>query len=254
MTSENTKRKKRTGSSGSRSQSREGQDAGGKKTTGPSSADKIQSRGMNLDGKSSMSVGSRNPRPSGGVVSTIHAGSTGSAQQRNTPGTSDPRTKPGRDSSSTPQFRKFSHGANGAQAVNSSVPSSIGHSPGEGSNRSNDSGGDASSLLTAQTPSLYNPQEKDPKREALEKKLQLQEYVRHELFPRWKFFTCPSQLVYDAQKGSIVLKICDSLNVSELGRMTWWERNKGTVVQILNMRRNEVTAYVKKRFIGKKNL
>ena len=61
-------------------------------------------------------------------------------------------------------------------------------------------------------------------------------------------------LVYDAQKGSIVLKICDSLNVSEVGRMTWWERNKGTVVQILNTRRNEVNAYVKKRFIGKKNL
>jgi hypothetical protein len=250
MTSENSKKQKRKGS-GSRSQSRAGQDAGGK-TTGPSSADKSKSSGMDVEGKSSMSVGSRNPRPSSVVVSTtVHAGSTSSAHQRNTPGTtgSEPGTK-ARIDSSTPQFRKFTNSAHGAQAV----PLTIGRSPGDGSNRSNDSGGDTSSQLTAQTPSLYNPQEKDPKREALEKKLQLQEYVRHELFPRWKFFTCPSQLVYDAQKGSIVLKICDSLNVSELGRMTWWERNKATVVQILNMRRNEVTAYVKKRFIGKKNL
>jgi hypothetical protein len=245
--------KKRPKADGTRSQ-RESREDGG--LTGSSSGSKSKNGNKTGSdaGKSTASVGSKIVPASGGVKTAGHAGPTGgSAQykQRGTPpGTSGSYTKASRVASS-PQFENFTNTNNGITAA--PVPATIGRSPaGEStSNRSTGSGGDASSVLTGQTPSLYNPEEKDPRREALEKKLQLQEYVRHELFPRWKFFTCPSQLVYDAQNGSIVLKICNSLNVSELGRMTWWERNKQTVVQILNMRRNEVTAYVKKRFIGK---
>ena len=66
-----------------------------------------------------------------------------------------------------------------------------------------------------------------------------------------KFFTSAQQLVFDNNNGSIVVKICNDLNVSTRARMTWWELNKGTILEALNRKRSDVTAYLKKQFIGK---
>jgi len=202
------------------------------------------------NGKSTRSGESRSSGASGRAQNFVQ---TPTGKQRSTPTSVSSvvrRNVQGIDTS-TPggqgRFEKFTstqHGLVRAQPA-AQLPTIVGSSPTELGQ------GEVESVLTTQTPSLYNDCEKDPRQEEAERKMALQDYVRHDLFPRWKFFTDPRQLVYDGQKGSIVLKICNSLNVSELGRMTWWDRNKGTVVQILNQRRNEVTAYVKRRFVGK---
>jgi len=99
--------------------------------------------------------------------------------------------------------------------------------------------------------SLYNPEQKNLKKEEHYRKMQLQEYVRNNLFPKWKFFTDRTQVIFNDKEGGIVIKICNDLNVSVKGRSTWWELNKDTIVRTLNKKRGDVTSLLKKKFQGK---
>lgn len=117
--------------------------------------------------------------------------------------------------------------------------------------RRNNNSEDEGSALTSSQSALYNPTEPDLAKEEAVRKKQLNEYVRHYLFPYWKFFTSPKQLVFNNKSGSIMVKICNNLNVATMGRMTWWELNKEKIVESLNRKRSDVTAYLKKEFIRK---
>jgi hypothetical protein len=82
------------------------------------------------------------------------------------------------------------------------------------------------------------------------RRIQLISYVRQDLFPGWKFFTDPRQLVFDASETSLVRHICLGMHVKRDFWADWWELNKTELVTTLNRKRTDVTAMVKKIFIG----
>jgi hypothetical protein len=110
---------------------------------------------------------------------------------------------------------------------------------------------DDGSAITFSQSALYNVEERDPKKDEVNRQKALKEYVRQNLFPGWKFFTSAKQLHFNNNSGSIVVKICNDLNVSPKSRQTWWELNKGVILENLNRKRSDVAAYLKKQFIGK---
>ena len=91
---------------------------------------------------------------------------------------------------------------------------------------------------------------RDAKKEVERRRQEIQTYVRHKLFPGWKFFTSEKQIAFSDNKGSIILKICNDLAVRKEHRHAWWDKNRKLVVQSLNQKRNDVTNYCKKIFIG----
>lgn len=97
---------------------------------------------------------------------------------------------------------------------------------------------------------LYNPEGKDAQKEIRMRIVQTTEYVRHSLFPYWKFFSHQNQLVYNSSRDSIVQKIIRDLNVSKKFEQTWWGMNKDHISKLLCMKRNDVTSYMKKKFLG----
>lgn len=102
------------------------------------------------------------------------------------------------------------------------------------------------------TPSIfYHTTERDVEKEKKNRETALTEYVRHELFPYWKFFSSKQQLVFNPHPQSIVTKICSQLHVREEFRAAWWDENRDTVSKILSKRRSEVTSALKKSFISK---
>ena len=103
----------------------------------------------------------------------------------------------------------------------------------------------------ASTLVVYHPQEMNPEVESEKRKAALNEYVRNELFPFWKFFRTKKQMTYDSSKGSIVLKICKDLHIKEAEQCTWWDLNKEEINRQLGSKRSDVTAAIKKAFIGK---
>ena len=100
------------------------------------------------------------------------------------------------------------------------------------------------------TSAMFQPSERDLKKENSDRRLALQEYIRNELFPRWKFFTHRKQTVYSGKKGGIVLKICNDMHVRPEHREKWWDTHSQEVVGALNRKRADVTNYLKKVFIG----
>ena len=79
----------------------------------------------------------------------------------------------------------------------------------------------------------------------------LKNYVRTKLFPYWKFFNSPKQMMFSTQKGCIVRKICIDNHVNEKLHYPWWESNKEAILSTLNRKRSDVTGYIKSRFVGK---
>jgi hypothetical protein len=82
------------------------------------------------------------------------------------------------------------------------------------------------------------------------RRIQLIDFVRRDLFPGWKFFTDPRQLVFDASETSLVRHICLGMHLKRDYWADWWELNKTELVTTLNRKRTDVTAMVKKIFIG----
>jgi hypothetical protein len=58
-------------------------------------------------------------------------------------------------------------------------------------------------------------------------------------------------MVFSNRAAGIVLKICNDLHVRPESQMYWWDLNKKAVLESLNQKRNDVTAYLKKHFCGK---
>jgi hypothetical protein len=111
---------------------------------------------------------------------------------------------------------------------------------------------DVSSVVTeTNNASLYEQDKNDSKKEHELHMRQLKEYVRNSLFPYWKFFSNKKQMVFSNQEGGIVLKICNELHVRPDSHMYWWDLNKKPILDALNRKRNDVTAYLKKHFCGK---
>ena len=107
------------------------------------------------------------------------------------------------------------------------------------------------STLTSSQTAMYNHAVKDLKKEEKNRKDALQEYVRHDLFPRWKFFTNKKQMIFSCKKGGIVLKICNDLSVRKEQRQVWWDTNSKSISDSLNRKRSDVTSYMKTIFLGK---
>lgn len=107
------------------------------------------------------------------------------------------------------------------------------------------------STLTNSQSAMYNRDTRDLKKEEKNRKDALQEYVRHDLFPRWKFFTNKKQMIFSDKKGGIVMKICSDLSVRKEQRQVWWDSNSKAISDSLNRKRSDVTGYMKTIFIGK---
>jgi hypothetical protein len=84
----------------------------------------------------------------------------------------------------------------------------------------------------------------------LQRKIDLQDFVRHDLFSGWKFFTDKRQLIFDTSSTAICYHICTAMNVKRDYWALWWEHNKDELVSTLNRKRTDVTAVVKRVFIG----
>jgi hypothetical protein len=127
--------------------------------------------------------------------------------------------------------------------VGSSVPISIG-----GRIRIND---ETSVVTETNNSALYEQDKKDHKKEREERMRNLKDYVRNSLFPSWKFFSNQKQMLFSDKEGGIVLKICNDLHVRKESQMYWWELNRKPILEALNRKRNDVTAYLKKHFCVK---
>jgi hypothetical protein len=127
-----------------------------------------------------------------------------------------------------------------------SVPVAIIHS--------GERGIDESSLVTENNSALYVHEKNDAKKEQEHRMTQLKEYVRNDLFPGWKFFSSKKQMVFSNRQGGIVLKICNDLSVRPESQMYWWDMHKKNILEALNRKRNDVTAYLKKQFCCKLHL
>jgi hypothetical protein len=98
---------------------------------------------------------------------------------------------------------------------------------------------------------LYKQDKKDHKKEQEERMRDLKDYVRNSLFPFWNFFSNQKQMLFSDKVGGIVLKICNGLHVRKESQMYWWELNRKPILEALNRKRNDVTAYLKKHFCSK---
>jgi hypothetical protein len=77
-------------------------------------------------------------------------------------------------------------------------------------------------------------------------------YVRHELFPKLKFIMDNKQLNYSSEKESICARICRSMGlVEERAAVSWWERYKDMIANVLNAKRADVTGAMKRTFLRK---
>jgi hypothetical protein len=159
---------------------------------------------------------------------------------------SQPGTKKGNVSNATSQLQSA---ATTTPQSSKPIPVSI---------HGNHGGGveDNASVITsltnsqAQASAMFQPRERDLKKEEKDRKAALIEYVRHQLFPRWKFFTHKKQTEYSALFGGIVYKICNDMHVRAECKEKWWKENSHVIVQALNGKRADVTTYLKKVFIG----
>jgi hypothetical protein len=77
-------------------------------------------------------------------------------------------------------------------------------------------------------------------------------YVRYELFPKLKFIMNSKQLNYSSDKSSICGLICHAMGlVDEKTSVSWWERYKDMIADILNAKRADATGAMKRVFLRK---
>jgi hypothetical protein len=87
--------------------------------------------------------------------------------------------------------------------------------------------------------------------EAIMKK-DLMEYVRYELFPKLKFFMGKTQLTYSPEPKSICGLICTKMGlIQPKAAVSWWERYKDMIADVLNAKRADVTGAIKREFMSK---
>ena len=86
-----------------------------------------------------------------------------------------------------------------------------------------------------------------------EKELQhdLQQFIRHTLFPACKMITGAQQLAFSESPQSICQFVCGGMHVKPDFQSVWWELNKKLVHQQLNKRRTDVSGQIKKGFLSK---
>jgi hypothetical protein len=75
-------------------------------------------------------------------------------------------------------------------------------------------------------------------------------YVRHDLFPKWKFFMSRHQLVFSLATDSICVQICNGMGVYEHFASKWWEEYHDKILETLNSKRADVTACIKRAFLS----
>jgi hypothetical protein len=92
---------------------------------------------------------------------------------------------------------------------------------------------------------------KSGKKAEEQRKIDLQDFVRHDLFSAWKFFTDKRQLIFDTSSTAVCYHICTAMHVRPDFWSLWWEHNKDELVATLNRKRTDVTAVLKRVFIGK---
>jgi hypothetical protein len=77
-------------------------------------------------------------------------------------------------------------------------------------------------------------------------------YVRYELFPKLKFIMNSKQLSYSAERTSICGLICCAMGLlEEKAAVSWWERYKDMIADVLNAKRADVTGALKRAFLSK---
>lgn len=77
-------------------------------------------------------------------------------------------------------------------------------------------------------------------------------YVRYELFPKLKFIMNSKQLNYSSDKTSICGLICKAMGLlEEKAAVSWWERYKDMIADVLNAKRADVTGALKRAFLRK---
>jgi hypothetical protein len=75
-------------------------------------------------------------------------------------------------------------------------------------------------------------------------------YVRYELFPKLKFIMNSKQLNYSSDKSSICGLICHAMGlVDEKTSVSWWERYKHMIADVLNAKRADATGAMKRVFL-----
>ena len=80
---------------------------------------------------------------------------------------------------------------------------------------------------------------------------ELRKFVKKELFPKWKFFTNKSQLMWTTNPKSICQFVCKSMHLRPQFKEKWWHLNQDCVMKELNRKRSDVASAMKKSFIGK---
>ena len=121
----------------------------------------------------------------------------------------------------------------------------------DGSNQDGAEVETASIITDTNQSGLYTDEKETPEDKKKRKMADLKNYVWTKLFPYWKFFNSPKQMMFSSQKGCIVRKICIDNHVNEKLHLPWWENNKEAILSTLNRKRSDVTGYIKSRFIGK---
>jgi hypothetical protein len=76
-------------------------------------------------------------------------------------------------------------------------------------------------------------------------------YVRHDLFPKWKFFMSRHQLVFSTIPDSICFQICKGMGVYDSFALKWWDEYQEKILETLNSKRADVTACIKRTFLSK---
>ena len=77
-------------------------------------------------------------------------------------------------------------------------------------------------------------------------------YVRYDLFHKLKFIMNNKQLNYSSEPTSICGQICIAMGLlEEKEAVSWWERYKEMIADVLNAKRADVTGALKRAFLRK---
>jgi hypothetical protein len=81
----------------------------------------------------------------------------------------------------------------------------------------------------------------------------LSQYVRYDLFSKLKFIMSDKQLNYSRMNGSFCMLICNAMGLGgdDEVSISWWETYKETILVVLNNKRADVTAAIKRAFLRK---
>lgn len=91
----------------------------------------------------------------------------------------------------------------------------------------------------------------DAKEEKLKNKKAVEDFVKTYLFKRLKFYNA-ELLLYNTKKNSICQKVCDHLNMAELGRVSCWSTYSPCVELAIRVARNDAVQAMKNSFLGSK--